>query len=311
MAGANPNVLEYPTWLTRMRAGMRMLAVLAIGGWAAFLVSAGALLWIAFSHGRQNVAVEEPRGVPSLLVSPTIMAEPAATTPLPIQVGPARSIPRDGWVRIVGLPALASLLAEAGPAPYALGVGAWRVPLAALHDLRVRVPEGFARSEISITLMSPQGTALAQVHTVLVPRSDQTIVAWKAPLDARREPFSLELVTVWSRYDARREYQERVKLGDDANFLEGRIAEARQWYEFGAARGWAPAAMALAQTYDPFEIEKRGLALAPDVEKARYWYRKARDLMNASVDFYLWRLDSSPKRPGSPQKRGELLPTRH
>ena len=82
-----------------------------------------------------------------------------------------------------------------------------------------------------------------------------------------------------------------MQLGDDANFLEGRIAEARLWYEFAAGRGWAPAAMALAQTYDPFEIEKRGLVLAPDVEKARYWYRKARDLMNASVDFYLWRLE--------------------
>ena len=74
----------------RRGAGMRMLAVLAIGGWAAFLVSAGALLWIAFSQGRQNVVTEEPRGAPSLLVPPIIMAEPGAATPLPIQVGPAR-----------------------------------------------------------------------------------------------------------------------------------------------------------------------------------------------------------------------------
>jgi hypothetical protein len=293
MAGANPNVLEYPTWFTRMRAGMRMLAVLAVAGWAAFLVSSGALLWMAFSHGRQNVAFEEPSGVPSLLVSPTIMAEPGTATPLPIQVGPARSIPRDGWVRIVGLPTLASLSADAGPAPHALGVGAWKVPLAALHDLRLRVPQGFVRSELSIVLVSPQGMPLAQVHAVLVPRSDQTIVTWKPPLDAKREPFSVELVTVWSRYDARREYQQKMQLGDDANFLEGRIAEARQWYAFAAERGWAPAATALAQTFDPYEIKKRGLALAPDVEKARLWYRKARDLMNASVDFYLWRLESS------------------
>jgi hypothetical protein len=46
---------------------------------------------------------------PNVNVGPVIVAEPSTATPLPIQVGPPELIPQQAWIRIVGLPASASL----------------------------------------------------------------------------------------------------------------------------------------------------------------------------------------------------------
>jgi hypothetical protein len=100
-------------------------------------------------------------------------------------------------------------------------------------------------------------------------------------------PLPLSILTT---YEERRRIQERVLQWDAADYQDGNVGAARQVYEYAATKGWAPAALALAFTYDPFELQRRGVAIAPDTAKARACYVKARELMNANVAFYLSRL---------------------
>jgi hypothetical protein len=307
MSGTGPEVVEQLTRLTRMRAAaMRMLAMLAVAGWVGFLASAGALLSVLFARGNQSVAEQKPSGAPRLRVAPLTVAEPGTAAPFPIQLGPM--IPQGSWIRITGVPTLASLSAEAKAVPHSKGGGVWIVPMAALYDLKITMPQGLTRSEIRIALMSSDGVPIVEVQSVLVPTSqchpDPAIAVTRAtPPHTGREPSSRRLTTVWSTYEDRRTYQQRMALGDDAMFLEGRVDAARLWYTFAAERGWPPAAMALAQTYDPHEISRRRLTIVPEPMQARRWYEKARELMSAAVDFYVWRLDSSPDRPELPSPR--------
>lgn len=98
-------------------------------------------------------------------------------------------------------------------------------------------------------------------------------------------------IAILTTYEERRRIQERVLQWDAADYQDGNVGAARQVYEYAVNKGWAPAALALALTYDPFELQRRGVAIAPDPSKARACYIKARELMNATVAFYLSRLE--------------------
>jgi TPR repeat protein len=98
-------------------------------------------------------------------------------------------------------------------------------------------------------------------------------------------------VAILTSYEERRRIQERVLQWDAADYQDGNVGAARQVYEYAANKGWAPAALALAFTYDPHELRRRGVAIAPNPAKARACYIKARDLMNIIVAFYLSRLE--------------------
>ena len=78
------------------------------------------------------------------------------------------------------------------------------------------------------------------------------------------------------------------------------MSAARNLYAHAAARGWAQAALALAFTYDPNELQRRDVTVPGDPVKAFACYVKARELMDAAVAFYLSRLPS-----GSPARREE------
>jgi hypothetical protein len=114
----------------------------------------------------------------------------------------------------------------------------------------------------------------------------------KAPAEAQgRAPSPPQPVSILTTYEERRRIQERVLQWDAADYQDGNVGAARQVYEYAVSKGWAPAALALAFTYDPFELQRRGVAIAPDTAKARACYIKARELMNATVAFYLSRLE--------------------
>jgi hypothetical protein len=102
------------------------------------------------------------------------------------------------------------------------------------------------------------------------------------------------------RYEERRRVQERMRHADAADYEDGDVSVARSLYDYAAARGWAQAALALAFTYDPSELQRRGGTVTGDPVKARACYIKARELMDATVAFYLSRLPS-----GSPGGREE------
>jgi hypothetical protein len=91
-------------------------------------------------------------------------------------------------------------------------------------------------------------------------------------------------------YEERRRVQEQVRQADTTDHDEGNVSAARNFYDYAAGKGWAPAALALAFTYDPHEMQRRGVTVAADTAKARACYLKARDLMDAAVAFYLSRL---------------------
>jgi len=102
-------------------------------------------------------------------------------------------------------------------------------------------------------------------------------------------------VVVLTTYEERRRVQEQVRQADAADHEEGNVSAARSFYEYAAGRGWAPAALALAFTYDPHELQRRGVTIAADPAKAGACYVRARELMEAAVAFYLSRL---PPRTG-------------
>ena len=59
----------------------------------------------------------------------------------------------------------------------------------------------------------------------------------------------------------------------------GNVHAARKFFERATEAGLALSAVALAGTYDPDELAKMKIVgLQPDIEAARQWYEKAREL---------------------------------
>jgi hypothetical protein len=300
MPDASLVVVEPPA-RRRVPRAVHVLIGLAVSGWLGFVLLAGVLLFMKPSLP----GAAGGDGPPRLLAGPVMVAEPWTETALPIQLGPARSIPRGSWIRISGMPALASLSAG-----YTIGGGVWKVPAAALSALTITAPtRDSIGSEIRIALMSADGVALAEVQSVLavMPASmcGGPQVAAKVPLPddvapgTEYRPASRLTLPVLTNEDDRQRAQELLLKGE-IHRLQGRFESARGYYERAADMGWPRAAMALAATFDRYELKG---AIRADVESARAWYRRSRELQNAAVDVYLKRLDLLPTR-------GELLPTR-
>lgn len=71
----------------------------------------------------------------------------------------------------------------------------------------------------------------------------------------------------------------------------GDFSSARPVYRRAAEAGYAEAALALGETYDPVTLEERGvIGMNPDVAKAREWYERARDLGSLEAPTRLERL---------------------
>jgi hypothetical protein len=62
----------------------------------------------------------------------------------------------------------------------------------------------------------------------------------------------------------------------------GDMVAARPLFERAADAGLCRSAWELARTYDPVELSKLDVRLAPDAEAAQKWYQKARDICAAS-----------------------------
>jgi hypothetical protein len=227
---------------------------------------------------------------PSVHVGPVIVAEPSIATPLPIQVGPSELIPQGGWIRITGLPPLATLSEG-----HAIAPGFWRVPAAKLLGLAITAPSGEGiRSNVSIALMSPRGSVLAEVRSMLVviPAS-RFLPTHGHPTGLR--PSGLEMAcpeVAASKYagaglgpsepspgQGEKQRAEMLVRSGDNRLANGNVAAAREYYRRAAEMGWSPAAFALGATYDPHEaLRGRILGVSADLQKARCWYARAREL---------------------------------
>jgi hypothetical protein len=266
----------------RQKKGLWLLVPLAL---AWFALVAG----FSYFQGRQST----PVGVPVIHVAPMIVAEPWTETPLPIQLGPPEAVPPRGWLRIGGLPALSTLSAG-----YVIRPGVWVVPVSGLPTLKLRAPPENGRPVIVIALLAADGSVLAEARSLLavLPK----VRAPPATNGALQQPPA-DPAHTWIWPGARQEAQSLLRRGDEA-LTGGSIGAARSIYEYAAMQmHWPAAALALAATYDPNELPQLAPLVTADPELARFWYRQARELANARIDFYLQRL-------GEAVPRGQPLP---
>lgn len=203
---------------------------------------------------------------PSVKVAPILHAEPASHVRLPIQVGPPHALAKNSFIRIRGLPPAAALSDG-----YSIAPGAWAVPLVALPTLSIILPASSqSESSVTITLVSVEGQILAETSMVLSIFAPDSM-----PLGQVFRPGAAPLPQSSSE-------RERV-LGLHAKGLEqlerGNVLAARKFFERAVEGGLAQSAVALAGTYDPDELAKmKVVGLQPNIEEARKWYEKAREL---------------------------------
>ena len=75
-----------------------------------------------------------------------------------------------------------------------------------------------------------------------------------------------------------------VHQGDEA-FGQGDVEVARGFYQTAAERGRTKAMIGFAKTYDPVELNKRGLDnIRPDPLQAAVWYLKAKNAGDAAAN---------------------------
>ncbi|KAB2916082.1 MAG: hypothetical protein F9K29_12305 [Hyphomicrobiaceae bacterium] len=243
------------------RGGVAFVLTTALGVALMAASGGGPAGWIRLAQAQQGT-----RDV--LVVAAIVHAQPASKTRLPIQISSQATPPKNSFVRVRGLPLAASLSDG-----YAVAPGAWAVPLAALPGLNVILPVGLqGSSEITVSLVSIEGTVLAEARTILsigappAPASSQPTPAANAPAVPLLSP-------------AERERALGLHAKGQEQLERGSVYAARKFFEKAAEAGLSQSAVALAATYDPNELAKlKVIGLQPDVDAARKWYERAREL---------------------------------
>lgn len=271
----------------------QLVAALALAGWTS----------LPLLYGGADAQTK-----PVINVASVILAEPAVETPFPIQIGPVEAIPQQTFLRIRGLPSTATLSEG-----HAIAAGAWAIPLSGLPRLKIATPAGAsAKNDVTISLVAIDGRILSEVKatlliapaSVLAPAATQAASGQPANTAALGPP-GLSTVPAPARLpleppvpappDISPEDRERalkyMERGD-AGLANGNITIARLFYEHAAELDWGPAALALAATYDPNELNRWNIigGVEPDLTEARKWYERARELGAAEAVERLQRL---------------------
>jgi hypothetical protein len=241
---------------------------------------------------------------PRITVASTILAESATQASLAIAVGPSDTLPPNSFIRLRGLPPRVSLSVG-----HAITSGVWAIPLFGLTTLKVNIPAGvLGRSEIVVSLVTIDGTQLAEANTALVvgpsamlnPASGPGLAAAEpksagapappVPIPASRSqrgtPPSAPVLSAEARAHAEH------MLAQGERYLEqGNITPARQFFRKAAEAGLARGAIRLATTYDPVELRRmKAQGALADAAEARKWYERARDLGAPDAEERLARL---------------------
>lgn len=262
-----------------------------------------AVLWVATDPAQAQQ--------PSVSVAARLTAEPGVRTPLGIRVGPAAALPRSSFLRIRGLPPMASLSEG-----HAIAPGSWAIPITAVDNLSVTMaPDAPARSDIVVTLVSVEGAVLAEASSTLTvaaagspgrgaPRApDAKAPANTSVLRAGTEPPSEARPTISgsglrsgpSMTPGDRERAVRLLQKGEEHLAEGNVSAARLMFERAADVGSAQAAMALAATFDATELARLSVlgGIQPDAREARRWYERALQLGAADAEPRLRRLGAN------------------
>lgn len=242
---------------------------------------------------------------PRVTIAATIQAEPATQTALSIQVGPPGALPANSFIRLRGLPPTVSLTEG-----HAIGPGSWAIPLFGLATLKANIPAGVSgRSEIVVTLVSVDGKLLAEVRSALVvgsaamlappqpgapamPRIANALTP-PSPMPAGRPDRNSPLRPPELSAEEKARAEKLVAQGE--RFLaQGNIALAREFFRRATDSGLAQAAIRLAATYDPAELDRlQAQGVVPDRAEARKWYERARELGAPEAEERLARLGGS------------------
>src|SRR5262245_22003146 len=209
-----------------------------------------------------------PKAPPQLLVS----AERARRADQPARLAiSARGVGANVSVVIAGL-APGSTLSAGGPA----GPNTWQLPTANLRDAAVMPPRGFVGvMNLTLELRLADGTVLDRTGLQLDWAGNDNLASTELP-QRRLDPAEITLLLK----------NGAVLMGN------GDIVAARLMFQRAAEAGDAPAAFALAETYDPTVLEKIGTkdAIKADIAQAQRWYAKAKDLGSTAAPERLARI---------------------
>jgi TPR repeat protein len=231
-----------------------------------------------------SLAAAQTSDRPIVSIAATVTAEAANQAPFPVRIGPPASIPRDSFVKVRGLPAMAALSEG-----HAISPGSWAIALNALPNLKILLPAGVTGSaDIVVSLVGLDGAVLAEAKSTLVvrgagPGASSASASVQRPALERRAPD----LTPQDRQRA----VGFVKKGEEL-MASGNVEAARLFYERAADAGLAQGALALAATFDPDELARRQVVggLRPDPAAAKRWYERARELGADEADEPLRRL---------------------
>jgi hypothetical protein len=249
---------------------------------------------------------------PSIRVAPLIVADRASQVSLGITVGPPEAVPTNTYLRVRGMPPRVSLTEG-----HAIGPGSWAIPLGGLPSLKANIPvDAGGRAELSLSLLTIDGKVLAEASTALTvgvsvafgpettgpnrpPNRSPAIVAppsssstpptpQPAPRTALLEVQRLPQISAQDKARA-----ETILARGETYLANGSIEAAREFFERAAKIGLARAALRLAATYDPAELQRLGVqGVEPDHAKARNWYERAKELGATEAEGQLARLSA-------------------
>jgi hypothetical protein len=229
-------------------------------------------------------AQTKPSG-PTIFVAAEIHAKASLPTPLPILVGPPKSIPQGVLFLIRGVPPGATFSEG-----QALSDTTWTVPIADIPRLKIMLAPGTANTtEFKLMLAKYEGGVLAEAKVKLIidPPDGRGAKPQKASgaasQDASSPALSPLVSTTRSKLEIPREGEQQARLlmqKGDESLRSGKITAARLFYQRAAESGWAPAALALGGSYDADELARLHVlgGVQPNAAEAKKWYEMAKTL---------------------------------
>jgi hypothetical protein len=244
-------------------------------------------------------------------------------SPMSIVIQPEKAAPQRAMLLIRGLPSTVALT-EGRLFPS----GVWSVKLSDLPNLRVVAPSSVETSNITFALVTLEGSILAEKSAILsiaTPSANDTLTIARGsapsapppsaepaprPANAPRANSGAESVAALPvntppapaatgslvtpktlTFKETEKVQVFMQKGEEY-MLSGNINLARLFYKRSADAGWAPGALALAETYDAEELARMEVVggIQPDPALAKKWYEVARDLGSETAQQKLQRL---------------------
>lgn len=251
-----------------------------------------AIAVIALTTHLEAQTQSEPAAL-AIIVAKEIRIQTGTEAALSIGVMPAEAVPRQAMLLIRGLP-LSVALTEGRP----FQSGIWSLRITDLPKLRMIAPSNAkGRVELVFSVVTLDGVVMTESHSSLFlvdsiaagdnPTTQQSTASAKSrvetrsPIPANEPPPNLagqprpEIRSIEEM-----ESITRLMRRGDESMTTGKVNDARLLYARAAEGGWAPAALALAKTYDGEELAKIAVlgGVRPNVELARKWYKQARDM---------------------------------